>query len=72
MSALHMNRPIWVWLYDYGPISHPDMWPKEPKPKGYPQAHTYAFESEEAAKAHPEKMGWGKDHQYVLQKVYLQ
>lgn len=71
-SDLHMNEPIWVWLYDYGPASHPEGWVgREHQVKAYPQAHTYAFRSEADARAHPDKMGWGKNHSYILQKTYL-
>lgn len=80
MSNLHLNNPIWVWLYDYGPLTHPDAWREaedyisvaNPDIKAYPQAHTYAFKTEKEALEHPEKMGWKKDHNYILQKVYLQ
>lgn len=69
---LHMNKPVWVWLYDFGYINHPDMWRNTTSPKlAHPQAHTYAFDSEEEAKKHPEQMGWKPNHEYVLQKVYL-
>ena len=48
MNNLHMKTPIWVWLYDYGPLTHPDAWKQAGQfsPPGivaYPQAHTYAF-----------------------------
>ncbi len=69
---LHMNEPIWVWLYDFGYITHPEMWKRTESPKlTHPQAHTYAFDNEEDANEHPKKMGWKADHPYVLQKVYL-
>jgi hypothetical protein len=72
-NNLHMNKPIWVWVYDFGTITHPpfNSIDAERGPKIYPQAHTYAFTSEESAKKHPEAMGWSKDHSYILQKVYL-
>ena len=73
---LNMRIPIWVWLYDYGPHTHPESWSAHEEkfgwvPKAYPQAHTYAFTTEEAALAHPEQMNWRKDHGYILQKTYL-
>lgn len=71
-SALHMKEPIWVWLYDYGPASNPEGWKgRELEVKAYPQAHTNGFRSEADARAEPQRMGWAKDHPYVLQKVYL-
>ena len=72
MTELHMNEPIWVWLYDYGPHTHPEAWKDYNfDPSTMPQAHTYAFYSEAEARDHPAAMGWGKDHRYVLQKTYL-
>lgn len=71
-SQFHMNLPIWVWLYDYGPNTHPEGWiGREHEVKAYPQAHTYAFTNEAEAKEHPARMGWAKDHSYILQKCYL-
>lgn len=71
MSDFHLVKPIWVWCYlrtekrsqDRGDVPILSVWPL---------AHTYAFLTEEEAKAHPEKVGWGKTHEYHLQKVYLQ
>jgi hypothetical protein len=72
VGALHMLEPIWVWLYDYGPVTYPEGWKHDASGvKAYPQAHTYAFRSESEARAHPAAMGWKKDHPYVLQKSYL-
>lgn len=70
---LNMDTPIWVWVYDYGPSTHPEVWtpPRPSDPKAYPQAHTYAFRNEADALEHPEKMHWDKNHPYILQKVYL-
>ena len=70
-SDLHMNEPVWVWLYDYGPHTIPQAWEPDTDVVAYPQAHTYAFRSQADALAHPAMMGWAKDHKYVLQKVYL-
>ena len=72
-----MNFPIWVWLYDYGPATHPEGWKNHEEkfgylPKAYPQAHTYAFLTEKEAREHPMNAGWPKDHNYILQKTYLQ
>lgn len=70
--VLHMREPIWVWLYDYGPATHPEGWKDDTSGvKAYPQAHTYAFRTEKDALEHPAKMGWKHDHPYVLQKTYL-
>ncbi len=71
-NELHMKQPIWVWLYDFGAINYPEMWEdNEHKKLTYPQAHTYSFTSEVEALLHPSRMGWEKDHPYVLQKTYL-
>ena len=67
----HAKFPIWVWLYDYGYITHPEVWGEKPK-LTHPQAHSYAFLTEQEAREHPDKVGWGKDHGYVLQRTYLQ
>lgn len=77
MSKLHMNIPIWVWLYDYGPHTYLEGWKGHMEkfgyvPNAYPQAHTYAFVSEKAAREHPDNVGWDKDHSYILCKTYLQ
>jgi hypothetical protein len=72
MDKLNMDKPIWVWLYDFGPRTHPEMWEDGSTVEALPQAHTYAFDNEDDAKAHPDKMGWKKEHSYILQKVYLQ
>lgn len=74
---MHMNTPIWVWLYDFGPHTHPSAWIEHDEevadlPQAYPQAHTYAFLTEEEALAHPKAMGWKLDHHYILQKTWLQ
>lgn len=74
---MHMRTPIWVWLYDYGPATCPGNWKSHQEkfgyvPKAYPQAHTYAFLTEQEALDHPDKMGWNKDHPYILQKTWLQ
>jgi hypothetical protein len=68
---IKITGTIWVWLYDWGPHTHPEMWENGCTVQALPQAHTYAFLTEEEAKAHPERMGWNKDHGYILQKVYL-
>ncbi len=68
---LHMKKPVWVWVYDYGPNNYPDNWPPDTEVKAYPQAHTYAFENKEDAEEHPTNMKWEKNHPYILQKVYL-
>lgn len=79
---LHMDFPIWVWLYDYGSLNYsqvwrlnddPDTWSPHDDPKlTHPQAHTYAFLTEKEAREHPAKVNWPKNHKYVLQKTYLQ
>jgi len=71
MFSGHARFPIWVWLYDYGYISHPDAWGEKPK-LVHPQAHSYAFLTEKEAREHPDKVGWDKNHNYVLQRTYLQ
>lgn len=77
-NALHMREPIWVWLYDYGPATHPDGWSSGTVIRAdgstvlaYPQAHTYAFRNYADAIAHPGVIGWSKNHHYILQKTYL-
>jgi hypothetical protein len=76
MNNLHMDMPIWVWLYDYGPHTHPEAWADSQSygnlPDALPQAHTYCFLTEEEARAHPDRMNWGKDHPFTLCKTYLQ
>lgn len=65
-----MNRPIWVWCYIVAEVKKDR--PNMPPLSAWPQAHTFAFATEEEALEHPKKMGWNKDHGQVLQKVYLQ
>lgn len=68
-----MNFPVWVWLYDYGPYTHPEGWTHDTSGVvAMPQAHTYGFLTEAEAREHPTKMNWKKDHKYILQRVYLQ
>jgi hypothetical protein len=71
-SDLTMSYPIWVWMYDYGSISYPQAWLKSTKQnQAHPQVHTYAFASEKDALEHPARMGWDKDHKFILGKCYL-
>lgn len=71
-ADLNLNEKIWVWLYDFGPHTVPEMWPTDITGiLAFPQAHTYAFRSHDDAIAHPDRMGWKKDHGYILQGVYL-
>ena len=72
MPTLNMTKPIWVWLFDYGPHTHPDVWPNGCKVEALPQTHAFAFETEEEALAHPKAMGWSDNHPYILQKTFLQ
>lgn len=72
MSKMHMKTPIWVWLYDFGPHTHPEMWTSGCKIEALPQTHSYAFTSEEEALAHPKAMNWKPNHEYILEKTWLQ
>ena len=72
MSELHMHKPIWVWCYLTFEDKHHSQRDTMPTLSVWPQAHTYAFETEELALAHPDKVGWHKVHGYMLQKVWLQ
>lgn len=69
MTLLHMHKPIWVWVYLKLEV---DEARDRPPLAVWPQAHTYAFDSEAEAVAHPDKVGWHKQHGYTLQKVWLQ
>lgn len=76
MSKFNMDTPVWVWLYDYGPASHPVAWEGHEekfgwKPKAYPQAHTYAHLSKDDAMKYAVEH-WPKEHGYILCKTYLQ
>lgn len=70
----NMDTPIWLFVYDFGQISkafrEDKSYTKEGGPLVYPQAHTYAFETEQAAKEHAKSFTNPKD--YILQKVYIQ
>ena len=66
-----MNFPIWVWLYDWGPHTHPEMWTNGCTVEALPQAMTYAFASKQEAEEYAIEH-FSKDHGYILQKTYLQ
>lgn len=69
MKLPAQGKPVWVWLYITSELR--DGRDGMPPLSAWPQAHTYAFESEAEALAHPETVGWKKHHGYTLQRVFL-
>jgi len=68
--TLNMEKPIWVWLYITAEVR--DGRVGMPPLSAWPDVHTYAFETEAEALAHPAKANWKSGHGYQLRKTYLQ